>query len=258
MLLDARASAVTVLVAALLAPWRHAPAQGTPGVIVSGVVRDTLGRPLGDAEISVVNLSRSTRTANDGVYALMGVPAGDHRIVVKRVGYEAVTLDARVEAGSDVRLDVDLVPTVPELAGVVVEGEAPYNRMAAFENRRKYYVGTFLDEGQIRKKKAFATVELVRGSSGIKLKPVGMSDRFEILMGVGPMTCRPSLFLDGVPTNEALLYTLKPDMIVAVEIYRKSATAPPPYPSSSPCGVIGFWSRSGPPKDDADSSGRGH
>lgn len=253
---NARGSAALLLIVGLLAPWRHAPAQNTGGVIVSGIVRDTLGRPLPDVEIALVDLSRATRSASDGVYALMGVPAGDHQLVFKRVGYEAVALDARVEPGSDVRLDVDLVPTVPELAGVVVEGEAPYNRMSAFENRRKTYVGTFLDEAQIRKKKAFATVELVRGSSGVKLKPVGMSDRFEILMGVGPMTCKPALFLDGIPTNEALLYTLKPDMIVGLEIYRKSATAPPPYPSSSPCGVIGFWSRSGPPKDGADGSSK--
>lgn len=225
--------------------------QGT--AMLSGVVRDTLGKPLADAEIVVVGVGLSARSSSDGVFAVFGIPPGVRRIVVRRVGYEQVVTDISIEAGADARMDVDLFPAMTQLAEVVVTEDRPVpGPMMEFERRRKTYNGTFMSEDEIARRKPLRSTDLVRGISGVSVKAATRGPGFLIWMGSGGVSCRPAIYLDGIPTSEATLDNFPAQDMVGIEVYRKAYDAPPPYLSTSGCGVVAFWSRTGPRRDGSD------
>jgi hypothetical protein len=245
-----RLSALAIALALICLPRSYADAQeGT--AMLSGIVRDTLGKPLGDAEVVVVGVALSARTSADGVYGIVGIPAGIRRIVVRRVGYEQVVTDLNIEGGADARMDVDLFPSAPRLPEVVVEARQPIiGPMVAFEERRRSYNGTFITEADVARRKPIRTTDLARGISGVSVTTAPRGVGFVIYMGMGGAQCRPALYLDGLPVNESTLDNLPALDIVGVEVYRKAYDAPPPYLSTSGCGVLAFWSRTGPSRND--------
>ena len=221
--------------------------------MLSGVVKDTLGKPLADVEVVVVGVGLSARTSSDGVYAVFGIPPGIRRILVRRVGFEQVVTDISIEAGADARMDIDLFPSMPQLAEVVVTENRPLvGPIAEFEHRRKTYNGSFLTESDIERRKPLRSTDLVRGISGVSVKASTRGPGFIIWMGAGGVNCRPALYLDGIPTTEATLDNFPAQDMVGIEVYRKAYDAPPPYLSTSGCGVVAFWSRTGPRRDGSD------
>jgi hypothetical protein len=227
------------------------PAQESAPAMLSGVVRDTLGKPLADVEVVVVGVGLSARTSRDGVYAVLGIPPGIRRVVIRRVGFEQIVHDLEIAPGADARMDVDLFPTAHRLAEVVVEERKPIvGPIAGFEHRRRNYNGTFIDEAAIARRKPIRTTDLVRGVAGVKVRNAPRGPGFLIWMGVGGAECKPTLFLDGLPVTESTLDNLPAMDIVGVEVYRKAYDAPPPFLSTSGCGVVAFWSRTGPPRDE--------
>jgi hypothetical protein len=61
---------------------------------LSGFVQDSTGAPVSDAAISVINLDtgvrRSTRSNNEGFYAVSSLTPGQHKISVRREGFQTV------------------------------------------------------------------------------------------------------------------------------------------------------------------------
>jgi TonB-dependent SusC/RagA subfamily outer membrane receptor len=93
---------------------------------ISGIVTEaTTGKPIPQAQVSVaVTLLRRT-TADDGRYTIAGVPAGNHTVTVRRLGYDAMSRDVVVRDGETVTLDFALAATPTRLQAVVttVTGE---------------------------------------------------------------------------------------------------------------------------------------
>lgn len=242
---------ILMLAAALLALPTTLVSQESAPAMLSGVVRDTLGNPLAEVEVVIVGVGLSTRTSRDGVYAVVGIPPGIRRIVIRRVGFEQIVHDIEIAAGADARMDVDLFPTAHRLAEVVVEEERPIvGPMREFEHRRKNYNGTFIDEAAIARRKPIRTTDLVRGVAGVKVRNAPRGPGFLIWMGVGGAECKPAIYLDGIHATEATLDNLPAQDIVGVEVYRKAYDAPPQFMTTSGCGVVAFWSRTGPRRDE--------
>ncbi len=104
----------------LLAQVPPAGGAARPNGAVSGVVLDTAGRPVADADIVVLGSARRTRSAADGRFALRNLPASDTEFLFRKPGYEPARFRVSVPAGGDVALRVTLGPAVRELEGVIV------------------------------------------------------------------------------------------------------------------------------------------
>lgn len=81
------------LAAAMSAAFAHfgplhaeAPPAGAPQPVV-GVVRDTAGLPLSDAQVIIPALNRATTTNEAGSFSFTGLPAGTYHIVSILIGY---------------------------------------------------------------------------------------------------------------------------------------------------------------------------
>jgi hypothetical protein len=77
---------------------------------LAGVVRDTAGNPLRDAEIMLPALGRATRSGADGKFFIGGVAPGFHEVWLRHIGNISVPFDWHVEEGKRVEISVTLRP----------------------------------------------------------------------------------------------------------------------------------------------------
>ena len=85
-----------VLLTGIWQPPRAVAQQIQPAPALAGRVRDESSRPLPQARITIVRLSRSTTTDAEGRFAFRDVPGGTYRVQVALMGYAPVVreLDA--------------------------------------------------------------------------------------------------------------------------------------------------------------------
>ncbi len=121
----AAASAALLVAAAMPAAARAQNPASTARTAAVGVIRGRVteagaGRPLADAQVSVVGGTAATVTNADGNFVLPRVPAGTQTIRVRRIGVTAVERTVTVTAGAETRLDVSLQAAASRLDQVVV------------------------------------------------------------------------------------------------------------------------------------------
>ena len=77
-----------------------------PAGRVNGVVRDTAGRPVTGAVVSVSGMSRGVVTDSLGQYRIDSVPTGVVHLLIRRLGYHVARVDTTLaEAGQQLRVD---------------------------------------------------------------------------------------------------------------------------------------------------------
>lgn len=101
-----------------LTPLR-ADAQDQTGVI-RGQVVSAGGEPIAEAQAAVLGTVRGARSDQNGTFLITAVPAGEQRVRVIRIGFEAVTMPVSVAAGDTVSVDVRMTPAAVQLSQVIV------------------------------------------------------------------------------------------------------------------------------------------
>ena len=91
--------------------------------IITGVVRDVEGDPLGGARVELVGTARSTQTITDGRFMIDSVPTGRAEIRVSLPGYLPAQAEVRVAEDSVTALDVVLVVDGQPLPTVTVKAK---------------------------------------------------------------------------------------------------------------------------------------
>ncbi len=77
-------------------PWKTAPTTG----IIRGIVTDTNGTPITDAQIMRTGSSYVALSSADGLYAFLDVPPGAYTVTIRKAGLNAVQVaDVAVAAG---------------------------------------------------------------------------------------------------------------------------------------------------------------
>ena len=136
-------------------------------VVFGGTVVDSLRQPLGNAEVSLPALSLATTTNDKGVFEMNDVPAGVHRVVVKRIGYGQLDTTMSFPADSMVRWRVTLGRIVT-LDSVLVT--APLDPlMLEFEASRARGFGRFLTDADLRKRDGTTFANVMRSVSGVSI-----------------------------------------------------------------------------------------
>ncbi|HTK53872.1 MAG TPA: TonB-dependent receptor plug domain-containing protein, partial [Gemmatimonadaceae bacterium] len=115
--------------ATMLVPVVATHAQAT-GTIAGRVTDRATQQPIGDAQVLIVGTTRGARTSDAGQYRLTAVPAGEIRIRVLRLGYQAETRTLTVSGTEAVTADFALGATATRLDQVVVSatGESELRR----------------------------------------------------------------------------------------------------------------------------------
>lgn len=106
-----------------LATLDVAAAQTPLTATLAGVVRDSAGGPVGDAEIIVRDLGRAVRANANGSFEFRDAPAGTHDVWFRRLGYTSVEYNWAARSGARTEVAVTLHAIAHTLDPVVVRAE---------------------------------------------------------------------------------------------------------------------------------------
>jgi uncharacterized membrane protein len=223
------------------------------GQVVQGRVMDAATRqPIPAAGVRLIDGDRTIAEVisdSAGRFTLRADARGRYRVAASRIGYTNVMTDG-----------LELLPERALTIEVVMRGEAvklspltldaPRDRYLVsngFYERMRSGSGHFMTGDQIRKRNAFALVDLLRGMRGIKIQR--LNARNEVYFTGS--NCLPMIVLDGVTVRWGgkSVGTLQPledlvsiSHIEGIEVYRGGSGLPPEFigPNAA-CGVILIW-----------------
>lgn len=236
------------------------PAAPRAGIgTVDGIVTDTLLRPLGAADISVVGVGARVVTEESGRFRLLQVPAGQYLLVVRRIGYAPTSGIIEVPADDTLRLTYTLSRSVTTLDTMQVRARRVSLRMLEFEQRRRQAQGQFLTQEEIERRGSLQIADFLRGFRGVEVSRVTTeafagTQAYSRREGGGYTQdsqlnyCAMQVLLDGIvlPRNFNLELLPPPKQIAGVEVYSGAATIPPQFGGPDRrCGVIAVWTRDG-------------
>lgn len=226
---------------------------------IDGIVTDTLLRPLGAADVSVVGVGARVVTSENGRFRILQVPAGQYLIVVRRIGFAPTSGIIDVTTEDTLRLSYILARTTNLLDTIRVKETRISMRMTEFEARRRQGQGQFVTQDQIERRGSLQTADFMRAFRGVEVSKVttqqfGGTQVYSRREGGGftdqgqQQYCTMQVILDGIilPKNFDLELLPPPKQIAGIEAYTGAATIPPQFGGPDRrCGVIAVWTRDG-------------
>jgi hypothetical protein len=198
-----------------------------PSVTLVGVVRDSSGRALANAEVRA-GAELATMSDDRGRFSLPGVPPDTIQVLVRRIGYLPANVVLAADPGTRVELAVNLVPSAVELGTIIVEGR----RMSTHLNREGFYArqargfGTHFGPEELERHAAMPltgflsmvpSVSVERGAGG---RAVAWGS------GGAGRQCPLTVYLDGVvsrwATDAGLDNIVNRHDILGIEVYSRS------------------------------------
>ena len=142
-----------------------ATAAGQDRVTLSGrVVADTAQRPLPDVDVMIPDLGVGTTTSKTGAFRLAKVPAGEHRVRFRKIGYAMLDTTLRFDGRDSVTITL---VRITELDSVKVLGDMRDPGMEDFERNRQMGLGHFYTRADIAKFDNLKTADFLVQTSGI-------------------------------------------------------------------------------------------
>lgn len=123
LLVTAGAALPNLLLAQPLSKVPVAVPQAGPQTLV-GIVVDTLGAPIGGADVAVTSLGRYTRTRENGTFRFDSIKAGEYQVSARRIGYVGGTHQVTVGAngGSLTLTMIQVGYGLPSVVSVATRG----------------------------------------------------------------------------------------------------------------------------------------
>jgi hypothetical protein len=229
--------------------------------VVSGNVTNIVGNGLAEAIVSIVGTQFMTRTGLRGDFELRGMPPGDMRLSVERIGYSAAFTDLELFEGEELQLADSLLQmqeVATELAPVEVtaEGRATRRSFADFERRRETSPGTFITEEEWEERGSVdETTDVLSRIQGIHMRRgfeglewVITTRRGRPRSGREGDNCYPLVFVDRMYIGSTGTVNVNSDLPIqtlhAIEVHASAAGVPPEFNRpGAVCGVIAFWTK---------------
>jgi len=223
--------------------------QLAPGVI-SIVVRDSIGRSIAGAELTVEGTAVRGVTDDRGEIRFTAVRGGPATVRIRRLGFRPSSVDVIVDQRVPATSIVMLTPIAQRLAPIVVKGGTNYTgRMAGFYQRRDLGIGHFVSRERLERDNPAQLTDVFRRLPGVQIMSTRTIRNAIRFRGNGG-ACWPLVWLDGapLPTAEFDLDFLSPTSIEGIEVYSGISQIPPQFMGArglGSCGVIVVWSREG-------------
>lgn len=214
--------------------------------VLSGIVRNSLGRPIAYATV-YVDAGAVTTADDSGHFVLKNVPIGNTLFGVRRLGFGPLSFSIEMPADTTVHVSIRMHQIIARLREITVEekrGSMALYR-AGFYDRQKNAAGYFLLPTDVVDRAPRSVEELAYGIPGVTVSSSGGKP---VVYGWGAGGyCRMSVFLDG------RRYQLKGESqisigahdIKAVEFYPRSVDTPAQFqdPDNLRCGSMVFWTK---------------
>ena len=156
-------------------------AAGSVHSQLSGAVRDTSGRPVGGADVRILELDLVAATDATGAFLFQRVPAGRYTVRVSSVLHRGAqaTIDVREQSAMHLAVALERAPGLLASAEGTPAEAATYPRAAlvhrdiiGFETRRARGNGNFLTREEIDRTAATNMVDVLRRVPGVQVHTV--------------------------------------------------------------------------------------
>lgn len=221
--------------------------EGIQSGRLMGQVLDALTEaPVVRAAVSVRGRPSVVDTNRQGRFVLTGVPAGEHEVEVRRIGYAPLRHSITVDRGLTTEMEIGLVPTPVEMEPIV----ATVTRVRRLEivgfYERKHWgeltgLGHFITADEIDRWRPLTV------SGFVSMMVPGMSGLANRRMSTGFLNqpCPMNQYIDGVLLRSGGLdQYIRPFEIGAIEVYKGPASLPADFGGSDArCGAVLVWTR---------------
>jgi len=216
---------------------------------LSGVVRDSSGAPIPEADVSIASAHLLTRTSSTGAFLLSRVDAGQAELSVRRLGYVPRTLQVDVRAAANDTLVVVLVAQALELPGVAVSDQEKRHMLWIedfYRRRAKGIGGTYYTRDDIDARHVSRLSDVLRDAPGVRFIRVrgGSGIRFDSPANMR-RDCLPQYWVDGQRVPNVELDDFSARDIEGVELYAGPSSTPSQFSQGAvtTCGTVVIWSR---------------
>ena len=215
---------------------------------VSGVVVDSTGSPIPQADVGIVALRRLARTDDQGRFFIGKISADTIDLSFRRIGYQPRTLRVAMAAAPE-SLRVVLADQPEILDPTEVSAHTRRLRLGVeeFYRRRTLGMGTYFTREEIQARHPHATSDVLRNTPGIRFVRTssGLGVRFNNT-SIVRRDCMPMIWIDGQKAPAMEVDDIPINDIEGIELYNGASTTPLQFSQqmrNSTCGTIAVWSR---------------
>ena len=226
-----------------------APARAQQGAL-RGVVQDSTGAPIRDADVGIAALRRLTRTDELGRFAFVKLPTGELEVSFRRMSFEPRKLRVVISGTGVDSLPVRLKSNAALLAAVNVSTTELRLRqnIEDFYRRSVQGTGQYITRDQIESRWGGVPSDLLRNTAGVRLMRSangGFTPRFP-QTSLTKGDCPPLVWVDGQKAPGLEIDDIPLRDVEGIEVYSGPSTTPMQFTagqSTTTCGTIVVWSR---------------
>jgi hypothetical protein len=217
---------------------------------LNGIVRDSAGEPIPEADVSIASAHLLTRTDNSGAFALKRVEGGQAELSVRRLGYQPKTIQLDVLPNGTDTLIVVMIVQALELPGVAINEQTKRHLLWIedfYRRRAKGIGGTYYTREDIEARHASRLSDVLRDAPGVRFvraRGGGSGVRFDTPASFRS-NCYPQYFVDGQRVANIEIDDLSARDIEGVELYSGPSSTPTQFQQGAitSCGTVVIWSR---------------
>ena len=209
--------------------------------LLAGVVKDSLGTPIGAAAVSIG--AEVTRTEGDGTFVIALPRADSITVSVRRLGFQQVTFTLSTAEAAGNTIEVVMHFFAQSLSAVEVQ-EREFRAMTIlrnFDERRENGLGVYLSREYIESRNTSRLADLLRNQRGVVIGRGG-DIRFA---RQGGRACVPDVYVDGQFTPGLPLSAVFPADVEGIELYSGLSQLPAEFMRAGRfnCGALVLWTR---------------
>lgn len=237
-----------IALAAILTAAAPALARAQAAILLGSVRSDSADVPISHAEVAIPSLKKGSYTDSAGHFRMDNIKPGEYDVIVRRFGYQPLTLRMTFASDETTAQQFQLTPAVHVLTKVNVTAPDTarslyVDQIAEFERRRSQGFGSFITGAELKaaSNRSMTTVlhtipqvRFYRLPTGAMVAGSTESSR----------RCYSLVYLDGIKVMAAFdVNSISPSSLRGIEFYPTTSapsqfTAAPGY-----CGVLVIWTK---------------
>ncbi|MEP6691953.1 MAG: carboxypeptidase regulatory-like domain-containing protein [Gemmatimonadaceae bacterium] len=223
-----------------------------PVTLIVGIGDVESGQPVADVEVRIPTLHLGARSDGLGQARITGVPAGNHIVQVRRIGYQPLSVPVAFGQTDTVEATFMMRQIVHRLDAVTITESTVSGALRDFERRRKMGIGRFADVLQLDSAwsrelamflvSRFPGVRMQRSRDGLETHLVGTrGGGGGALGGNGTPSCVLNVFIDGVRIYDDDIAALDAGEFQGLELYDGINTPVEYRRLGAGCGTLLLW-----------------
>lgn len=225
------------------------PSLLTAQAALRGSVReDSTKYAVQGVEIVIDAAGKKATTDTAGRFVLGGLAHGEHRVLVRAIGYRPIVLRAYLITNDTLEVDLRIFKAAVNLAPLEVTASAIPPGLDGFEERRQLGFGRFIDWTVLRKSEHRRVTDLFREVPGVRIR---YNDRGEPFLESAREHCPMQVYFNGIEiyrrggaSTPPILDQWSVTDFDAIEVYRGASETPIMYGGTGGnCGTVMLWTR---------------